>query len=113
MLGQDRAVVWQLGGAASSASILPRIADAVGSETTLLVDGGIRSGQDLVRALTLGAKAALIGRPWVLALAAGGEAALSRYLGLVKQDMRTALGLSGAINARDVGRGELLEERGA
>ncbi|MFM5923169.1 MAG: L-lactate dehydrogenase [Novosphingobium sp.] len=92
----------QLDGAASTASMLPRIADAVGSETTLLVDGGIRSGQDLVRALALGAKAAMIGRPWVLAVAAGGEAGLSRYLGLMKQDMRTALGLSGAINARDV-----------
>ena len=99
----------QLDGVASTAAMLPHIADAVGDQTTLLVDGGIRSGQDLVRALALGAKAALIGRPWVLALAAGGEAALSRYLGLMKQDMRTALGLSGAINARDVGRAVLLD----
>lgn len=98
----------QLDGVSSTAAILPRIADAVGNDTTLLVDGGIRSGQDLVRALALGAKAALIGRPWVLSLAAGGEAALTRYLGLMKQDMRTALGLSGAINARDVRRGVLL-----
>jgi L-lactate dehydrogenase (cytochrome) len=98
----------QLDGAASTASMLPHIADAVGNQTTLLVDGGIRTGQDLVRALALGAKAALIGRPWALALAAGGEAALTRYLGLMKQDMRTALGLTGAINARDVGRGVLL-----
>ncbi|WP_309752829.1 L-lactate dehydrogenase [Novosphingobium sp.] len=98
----------QLDGVSSTASMLPHIADAVGDQTTLLVDGGIRSGQDLVRALALGAKAALIGRPWVLALAAGGEAALTRYLGLMKQDMRTALGLSGAINAKDVGRGVLL-----
>jgi len=100
----------QLDGVTSTASMLPRLADAVGDETTLLVDGGIRSGQDLVRALALGAKAALVGRPWVMALAAGGEAALTRYLGLVKQDMRTALGLSGAINARDVGRGVLLRD---
>lgn len=92
----------QLDGVASTAAMLPRIADAVGDSTTLLVDGGIRTGQDLVRALALGAKAALIGRPWVLALGAGGEPALSRYLGLVKQDMRTALGLTGAIDARKV-----------
>lgn len=98
----------QLDGVSSTAIMLPRIADAVGSETTLLVDGGIRSGQDLVRALALGAKAALVGRPWVMALAAGGEPALTRYLGLMEQDMRTALGLSGAINARDVGHGVLL-----
>jgi L-lactate dehydrogenase (cytochrome) len=99
----------QLDGVSSTAAMLPRIADAVGSETTLLVDGGVRSGQDLVRALALGAKAALIGRPWVLALAAGGEAALTRYLTLMKQDMRTALGLTGAIDAKHVGRGVLLE----
>lgn len=98
----------QLDGAASTASMLPRIADAVGSETTLLVDGGIRSGQDLVRALALGAKAAMIGRPWVLAVAAGGQAGLGRYLALMKQDMRVALGLSGAINARDVDASILL-----
>ncbi|MBK6800654.1 MAG: L-lactate dehydrogenase [Novosphingobium sp.] len=99
----------QLDGAASTASMLPRIADAVGSETTLLVDGGIRCGQDLVKALALGARAALVGRPWVMALAAGGEAALTRMLGLYKQDMRTALGLTGIPNARDVGRAALLE----
>jgi L-lactate dehydrogenase (cytochrome) len=99
----------QLDGVASTASILPRIADATGGQTTLLVDGGIRSGQDLVRALALGASAAMVGRPWVMALASGGEAALTRYLGLLKQDMRVALGLSGAINARDVGRGVLLD----
>jgi L-lactate dehydrogenase (cytochrome) len=98
----------QLDGVASTASMLPRIADAVGDQTTLLVDGGIRTGQDLVRALALGAKAALIGRPWVMAVAAGGEAALTRYLSLMKQDLCTALGLTGAINARDVGRGVLL-----
>ncbi len=99
----------QLDGAASTATMLPHIADAVGDQTTLLVDGGIRSGQDLVKALALGAKAALIGRPWVMALAAGGEAALTRMLTLYKQDMRTALGLSGAINARDVGNGVLVQ----
>jgi L-lactate dehydrogenase (cytochrome) len=99
----------QLDGVSSTAAMLPRIADAVGDQTTLLVDGGVRTGQDLVRALALGAKAALIGRPWVVALAAGGEAGLTRYLGLMKQDMRTALGLTGAINAKDVGRGVLLD----
>ncbi|MDP3906461.1 L-lactate dehydrogenase [Novosphingobium sp.] len=100
----------QLDGVASTATMLPRIAAAVGDQTTLLVDGGIRSGQDLVRALALGAKAALIGRPWVMALAAGGEAALTRMLGLMKQDMRTALGLTGIPHARDVNRTALLED---
>lgn len=100
----------QLDGVASTAAMLPRIADAVGDQTMLLVDGGIRSGQDLVRALALGARAALVGRPWVMALAAGGEAALTRMLGLIKQDMRTALGLTGIPNARDVTAAALLED---
>lgn len=100
----------QLDGVASTAAMLPRIADAVGDQTMLLVDGGIRSGQDLVRALALGARAVLVGRPWVMALAAGGEAALTRMLGLIKQDMRTALGLTGIPNARDVTAAALLED---
>jgi L-lactate dehydrogenase (cytochrome) len=100
----------QLDGVASTAVMLPRIADAVGSQTTVLVDGGIRSGQDLVRALALGAKAALIGRPWVLALGAGGERALARMLSIMRQDMRTALGLTGVARARDVTREILLQD---
>lgn len=100
----------QLDGVASTAVMLPRIADAVGSETTVLVDGGIRSGQDLVRALALGAKAALIGRPWVMALGAGGEPALTRLLNMMKQDMRTALGLTGVPRACDVTNEILLKD---
>lgn len=98
----------QLDGVASTAHMLPRVADAVGSETAVLVDGGIRSGQDVVRALALGAKAAMVGRPWVLALGAGGEAALTRMLNTMKQDMRTTLGLTGVPRARDVTRDVLL-----
>jgi L-lactate dehydrogenase (cytochrome) len=100
----------QLDGVASTAIMLPRIAAAVASETTVLVDGGIRLGQDLVRALALGAKAALIGRPWVLALGAGGEAALTRMLNTMQQDMRTTLGLTGVARARDVTHEVLLKD---
>lgn len=100
----------QLDGVASTASMLPRIADAVSSETALLVDGGIRTGQDLVRALALGAQAVMIGRPWVLSVAAGGEAGLTRYLSLMKQDMRTALGLTGVARAADVTGAVLLRD---
>lgn len=99
----------QLDGAVSTARMLPAIADVVGNQTSVLVDGGIRSGQDLVKALALGARAALIGRPWVMALAAGGETALARMLGLYKQDMRTALGLTGAVTAAKVNRSILFE----
>jgi L-lactate dehydrogenase (cytochrome) len=90
--------------------MLPRIADAVGQETTLLVDGGIRSGQDLVKVLALGAKAAMIGRPWVYAVAAAGEAGLARMLNLFKADMVTALGLTAVPSARDVTRDVLLAD---
>lgn len=102
----------QLDGVASGAYMLPRIADAVGHETTLLVDGGIRSGQDLVKARALGAKAALIGRPWVYALAAAGEAGLTRLLTMFRTDMRTALGLTGVPEASCVRRDVLLPGAG-
>lgn len=92
----------QLDGVAATAEMLPRIADAVGHQTAVLVDGGIRTGQDLLRALARGARAAMIGRPWVMALAAGGEAAVSRMLALMAQDMRTALGLTGVSNIASI-----------
>jgi L-lactate dehydrogenase (cytochrome) len=98
----------QLDGVASGAYMLPRIADAVGQDTTLLVDGGIRCGQDLVKILALGAKAAMIGRPWVYAVAAAGEAGLTRMLNLFKADMVTALGLTAVPRAKDVTRDVLL-----
>ena len=102
----------QLDGVASSAYMLSRVADAVGGETTLLVDGGIRCGQDLVKALALGAKAALIGRPWVYALAAAGEAGLTRMLTMFRTDMTTALGLAGVPQASRVRRDVLLVDSG-
>lgn len=98
----------QLDGVASGAYMLPRVADAVGGETTLLVDGGIRCGQDLVKARALGAAAALIGRPWVYALAAAGEAGLTRMLTMFRTDMTTALGLAGIPEASRVRRDALL-----
>lgn len=99
----------QLDGVASTAEMLPAVASAVGDEIAVLVDGGIRSGLDVVRALALGAKSVLIGRPWVFALASGGEVALSRMLSLMKQDMRTALGLTGEPKAANVTQKNLLE----
>jgi L-lactate dehydrogenase (cytochrome) len=89
-----------------------RSAIAAGGETTLLVDDGIRCGQDLVKALALGAKAALIGRPWVYALAAAGEAGLTRMLTMSRTDMTTALGLAGVPQASRVRRDVLLVDSG-
>jgi L-lactate dehydrogenase (cytochrome) len=65
----------QLDGAPSSISVLPAIADAVGSSIEILFDGGIRSGQDIMRAIALGARACLSGRAYIYGLGAGGQAA--------------------------------------
>ena len=97
----------QLDGVSSTAAMLPRVAEATGGAKPLLVDGGIRSGQDLVKALALGASAALIGRPWLFALAAQGEAGVTRMLRQYRDDMRNALGLTGYANAADVDGGAL------
>ena len=67
----------QLDGAPSSISALPRIAEAVGNEIEVMVDGGIRSGQDVLRALALGARACMIGRSYIYGLGAGGEAGVT------------------------------------
>lgn len=99
----------QLDGVASGAAMLPVVADALKGAVPLLVDGGVRSGQDVVKALALGASAVMIGRPWVYALAAQGEAGLERMLSMFRLDLHTALGLSGFPQARDVTREALLD----
>lgn len=97
----------QLDSVASGAQILPAIADDLGGALPLIVDGGIRSGQDVVKALALGAQAVMIGRPWIYALAAQGEAGLERLLRMFEKDMRTALGLTGFPDATKVDRSAL------
>lgn len=92
----------QLDGALSAARALPAIADAVGDRVTLLADGGVRSGLDVVRLLALGAKGVLLGRAWVWALGAGGEAGVRHCLGIIEREMRVALALTGCPAARDV-----------
>lgn len=85
----------QLDGALSSARALPPIADAVGDALTILADGGVRSGLDVVRMLALGAKAVLLGRAWLYALATSGEAGVTKLLGLIADEMRVAMTLTG------------------
>ncbi len=94
----------QLEGAVSTASRLPGIVDAVGARTEVLVDGGLRSGIDLFRALALGARGALIGRPWAWALAGGGEAGLRQLLATWQQELRTTMALAGVTRIDDIGR---------
>jgi L-lactate dehydrogenase (cytochrome) len=97
----------QLDGALSSARALPAIAAAVGDRTTVLVDGGVRSGLDVVRMLASGARGVLIGRTWMYALAAGGRAGVEHVLQLMNDEMRVAMALTGCTRVDDIG-GDLL-----
>lgn len=92
----------QLDGVASGVAALPPIADALKGRAKILVDGGVRSGQDIARAIASGADAALIGRPWIFAMAAEGEAGLKRYLALMKHDLGVAMALTGVTRVNEI-----------
>ena len=85
----------QLDTVLSGIDALPEVADEVAAEVEVLVDGGVRRGTDVVKALALGAKAACIGRPVIWGLAAGGEAGVARVLELLRQEVALALVLAG------------------
>ena len=85
----------QLDGVPSTANALPMIADEVGDDLTVMVDGGIYSGLDVVRMLALGADAVLIGRAWAYALAGRGQAGVEHVLQLIEDEMRVAMSLTG------------------
>jgi L-lactate dehydrogenase (cytochrome) len=98
----------QLDGVPSAIHALPAIADAVGDRMTVLMDGGVRSGLDVVRAVASGARAVLIGRPWVYGLAARGEAGVSHVLDILAKEMRVAMALTGASRVTDLKRENLI-----
>src|SRR5215475_14381909 len=93
----------QLDGAPSSISILPKVVDAVGTQTEVLFDSGIRSGQDVLRALALGAKACMIGRAYIYGLGAGGQAGVARAIEIIGNELSVTMGLCGVNNIKDVG----------
>jgi len=97
----------QLDGVLSSARALPPIADAVGGRLTILADSGVRSGLDVVRMLALGADGVLLGRAWLYALAARGEAGVSQLLELFRKEMIVAMTLTGARTIADIGASSL------
>ncbi|MDX2276631.1 MAG: L-lactate dehydrogenase [Hyphomonadaceae bacterium] len=111
-LGADGVVVSnhggrQLDGVLSTARALPRIADAVGDQITVLADGGVRSGLDVARMLALGARGVLLGRAWAYALAGRGGAGVTHILELISAELRVALALTGVSAARDLNRDAL------
>lgn len=85
----------QLDGAVSTARALPDVVQSVGSDTSVLVDGGVRSGLDVIRMLALGARGVLLGRAWAFALAAGGQAKVEEMLATMEAEMRVAMSLCG------------------
>jgi len=99
----------QLDGVRSSISALPPIADAVGGDLELYLDGGVRSGLDVLKACALGAKACFVGRAWAYALGAGGQAAIARMLETLQAELEVAMVLTGCRSIRDAGR-DLLDQ---
>jgi L-lactate dehydrogenase (cytochrome) len=85
----------QLDGAPSSIEVLPEIVDAVGSQIEIMFDGGIRSGQDVMRALALGAKSCMIGRAYAYGLGAGGQEGVAKAISLIAKELETTMGLCG------------------
>ena len=94
----------QLDAVKSSVTALPRIVDAVGADLEVFLDGGVRSGLDVLKALALGAKGCFIGRPWAYALGAGGETMVSRMLGVIRSELTTAMILTGCKDIRQAGK---------
>jgi len=90
----------QLDGSLSSIAALPAVHDAVKGRMTILLDGGVRSGLDVLRALALGADGVLLGRAWAYALAARGQAGVSSLLAIVKEELEVAMALTGQNDVR-------------
>ena len=101
----------QLDGVLSGAAALPPIVEAVGDRTTVLMDGGVRSGLDVLKALSLGAKGVMLGRAWAFALAGGGGEGVAHVLRIMKSELRVAMMLTGCTDVKDAGP-DLLVARG-
>ncbi len=93
----------QLDGAPSSIHALPSIAKAVGKRLEVMFDGGVRSGQDVMRALALGAKSCMIGRPYIYGLGADGEDGVTAAIGFIKRELETTMALTGINKVSEIG----------
>lgn len=99
-----------LDGVPATAEVLPRIVDAVDGRMSVLVDGGIRSGVDVFRALALGADAVLIARPFVVAAYGAGEDGVRAYLAQLRGELEDAMQMCGTPDVRSIGRGNVVRE---
>jgi L-lactate dehydrogenase (cytochrome) len=98
----------QLDGALSSIRMLPQVVRAIGDQTEVWMDGGIRSGQDVLKALSLGAKGTMIGRAYVHGLGAMGEAGVTKALEVIHKEMDITMALCGEKSVQNMGRHNLL-----
>jgi len=98
-----------LDGVSSAVAALPRVVDAAAGGLEVLVDGGIRRGVDVLRALALGATACLIGRPYMYGLAAGGQAGVERVLELMRNELHVAMAFTGSTAVDTIDRGILAD----
>jgi len=99
----------QLDGAAAPIDMLARIIDAVGDRIEVHFDSGIRSGQDIFKAIAMGAKSTYIGRAYIYGLGAMGEAGVTTALDVIRKELDTTMALCGETNIKDVGRHNLLD----
>lgn len=98
----------QLDAVPSTAAALPAVVEAVGDRIEVLVDGGVRSGLDLLKMMAMGAKACLVGRPWAWAVAAKGEAGVAHLLEILRDELAVAMALTGTTDVADLGPDSLL-----
>lgn len=100
----------QLDGAPSSISMVPEIVAAVGNQIEIMMDGGVRTGQDVMRALALGAKSCMIGRSYIYGLGAGGEAGVLKAVECISNELRTTMGLCGVNTIDQIDRHVLMDD---
>ncbi len=98
----------QLDGASSSIRILPDILEAVNADVEIHMDGGIRSGQDVLKAIAMGAKGTYIGRSYIYGLGAAGEAGVKKALEIIHKELDMTMALCGHNNINDLSTNNLL-----